>query len=269
MLGWAGRYGWRPFEIIVVNYLACVVLSYFLLGEGILNLTSDIVLGACLLALWGVVGFVAIGLSAQINGVALTSVANKISMIVPALAGFWLFGEKATLSTVAGVIAGGVATLLATPNRQSSLKTSRTRGVALFLFVFLSSGIFDLSLKLAEEHLLVREQFGDFLLVYFVCALCVGVGVGVGWRWRQQPFISRGEALTGILMALPNIGSFYFLLAALEEGMPASVFFPINNVGVILTASVAGALLMGERLSTRQIAGIATGIVGIALVGWG
>jgi multidrug transporter EmrE-like cation transporter len=53
----------------------------------------------------------------------------------------------------------------------------------------------------------------------------------------------------------------------LEAGrIPASVVFPIVNVGVVLLSALGGWLLFSERLSPRNMLGVALAVVAIWMI---
>jgi uncharacterized membrane protein len=78
-------------------------------------------------------------------------------------------------------------------------------------------------------------------------------------------FHSR-HVIAGIVLGIPNFGSIYFILKMLEQGWEGSVFFPINNVGVILLSTAVALIIFKEQLSRLNIIGIVLAILGIVLI---
>ena len=101
----------------------------------------------------------------------------------------------------------------------------------------------------------LRVFFAAVALVLY--AVAMGRLGGFGSRWRQ--FLILG----GLNAALP-----FTLIAAAEVNLTASLASILNSTTPLFTA-VAAALWIGEALTARKAAGLALGVVGVAvLVGW-
>jgi O-acetylserine/cysteine efflux transporter len=82
---------------------------------------------------------------------------------------------------------------------------------------------------------------------------------------RRPAARMRDVALVGILMSL---GQFGLLYTALHLGMPPGLASLVIQAQVLFTVAVAAARL-GERPAPRQLAGIAVGVTGLAVVAAG
>lgn len=86
-------------------------------------------------------------------------------------------------------------------------------------------------------------------------------------RWRSGPLaISRPDLVrvgtSGLVMNACFFGSVY---AAFELGLHATVAALMHSLSPVLTAVLAG-LLLGERLTRRQVLGFVVGVVGVVVV---
>ncbi len=82
--------------------------------------------------------------------------------------------------------------------------------------------------------------------------------------WPATVRDARHIAIAGMLIQGGYLGSVF---SALHAGMSAGVVALIVGMQPLLTAAAAGHLL-GERVAVRQWAGLALGLIGVALVVW-
>ncbi len=92
---------------------------------------------------------------------------------------------------------------------------------------------------------------------------CV-ISVRAPHRSDNKQKFGVGEIVGGMILGVSNFFSTYLVLYALVS-LPAVVFFPIYNVGVVLVATLAGVMLFGEKMGARQVAGMVLAAAGITL----
>lgn len=124
------------------------------------------------------------------------------------------------------------------------------------LFVILWSTGFIAS-KIAVEY---AEPF-TVLALRFILVLVVLAPVVARLPWPTAR-AARDAAIAGALMHTTYIGG---VLWALRAGMPAGLVTVVVCLQPVLTALLSGPLL-GERIAPRHWAGLAIGLVGVALV---
>ncbi len=69
-------------------------------------------------------------------------------------------------------------------------------------------------------------------------------------------------AVTGLLLHAGYLGAVFWSIA---QGTPASVAAAVTSLQPVLVAALAGRVL-GERLTTRKVAGLVVGVLGVGLV---
>lgn len=127
------------------------------------------------------------------------------------------------------------------------------------LFVVLWSTGF-LGAKLGLPYI---EPFTFLALRMLIAALLLlVVALLTGAPWPRQPVFVARIALAGLLNQAGYLGGVFY---AVGEGMPAGIVALIVGVQPLLTAALAGPLL-GERIGRTQWAGLALGLLGVALV---
>ncbi|HEU4700769.1 MAG TPA: DMT family transporter [Gemmatimonadales bacterium] len=87
-------------------------------------------------------------------------------------------------------------------------------------------------------------------------------------RLTRRPLVLRPHAARLVVLGLLNAALPYVLISAAELRLTAS-FAAVLTATVPLFAAPFGALWLGERLTPRRVAGLAAGVVGVAvMVGW-
>jgi drug/metabolite transporter (DMT)-like permease len=263
-------YDVSTFHAIVVNYLTAFCTGLFLY-RGPLSL-SDIpsqpwAAGALVLGTLFIVIFNLMARTSQQLGVSVASVATKMSLVIPVLAGLILYGEQLNLLKVVGIATALVAVFFASLKKDNrSLK----RGMKIFILpflVFLGSGIIDSSIKYLEANLVPEPEFPVFSATLFGFAALTGLGVLLVRSPRDLIRWNPRNILGGVALGVPNFFSVYFLLRALQfEGLNSASIFTLNNVSIVMFTTLLGILLFKEAMSPRNWAGVALAVVSILLI---
>jgi drug/metabolite transporter (DMT)-like permease len=120
-------------------------------------------------------------------------------------------------------------------------------------------GITGVTQKLSTNHISFERSFVWFAVAFFLLAAVVVVAQPLAWN--VAPPLVALAALGGLLNGLGALTSF----AALERGGKASVVIPIVSLYPLLT--IAGAwMFLGERLTTRQVAGVVCALAAVFLL---
>jgi drug/metabolite transporter (DMT)-like permease len=259
----------RTFQAIVANYLVAATVGYAMSGgfdwRTIAEapwLWAGVLTGLLFISLFYLMAF-----TSQRYGVSPTSVASKMSMLLP-VAWFMLTDpdEEPTLIRVGAIVLGAAAVVLATSRERRSGPSSETPWALLVLFA--GTGLLDLLLAHTEKHLLTTPEATDaFAMVPFFTAFSTGAvllsrNVAVTRERLHAPSL-----LAGVALGIVNYASIYFLLKALGSGfMTRSAMLPANNMGIVAASALAGVLLFRERLSAMNLVGIALALGAIALL---
>jgi len=262
----------NTFSAIVINYLAACLAGFFLADGELSSLLSLktwhwIYMGG--MGVLFITMFKFLGKSTQTAGVAVTSVAAKMSVVFPVLVSLYIDSND-TLSSVklAGIILALLAVLLSVyPKNGFKNKT------LLPLIIFIGIGTIDASVKVAQE-LFVTDTFNPlFNATIFFIALLIGIVV---LSFSKEKVLHLKKPITwgvGTLLGLANFGSMYFMIAALNHVNPStgmrlggSVIFGINNIGVVLAGVLIGLLFFKERPSRINWVGIGISVIAILVL---
>ncbi|MGB3109272.1 MAG: DMT family transporter [Psychrobacter alimentarius] len=240
-------------QTIVAGYPVAFLLTWFLLKPdlGAINTLGDA---------WGVIialgiilptVFILLGRTIEAVGMVATDAAQRLSLIIPIVAAFLLFGEVLTGTRVFGLALGFLAlgALVYRPQSGSINKVAKNTPLWL-LGVWLGYGIVDILFKQVAKHgtafpLTLFVSFGLAGLLLFIYLLFTRV------RWQ-------GEALAaGLLLGVLNMGNIYAYVRAhqvLSES--PSIVFTGMNVGVIAVATLIGVVVFKETLNRVNIIGL-------------
>jgi drug/metabolite transporter (DMT)-like permease len=262
------------FQSIVFNYVACVITGSVFLGRFPVDSNSfslpwfkwAILMGASFIAIFNI-----IGITTQKIGVAVASVANKLSLVIPFVFSIFLYNEKAGWLKIAGLLLALVAVYL-TMKRQEKQESMHT-GKWLFLFpvvLFFSSGLLDTMIKYVEQHFLSEASNNDYLITAFASAAVIGLVLLLFFVLTGKQQFDPRAIIAGLGIGIPNYFSIWCLLRVLKQYTGnSSAIMPINNMGIVLFSAVVAWLLFKENLSGLNWLGIILSLGAIALIAFG
>lgn len=242
--------------MLTMNYIVCSVLAALFCSVGAFSdpgLSTALSLGAVNGVLY-LAGFILMQINIPRNGVVLSSIFQKLGLLVPIAISVCFYQELPSFLQGTGFVLAVAAIIL-----MNYQKDAGSAGFKLGLFgMLLACGMAEAMSKIFKEAgpAALEPQFllFTFLSAMLLCFLCMIA--------RKQR-IGLSELLFGTLIAIPNFFSSKFLLGALES-ISAVIVFPAFSVGTILVVTLAGVLLFRERITKQQW--IAISIILVALV---
>ncbi|MEM7161835.1 MAG: EamA/RhaT family transporter [Bacteroidota bacterium] len=264
----------RTFEAIVYNYITATCL-----GFGVIFLGSDTSFSMAMesvqkdwLVIAGIEGllfisvFMCMALTAQKLSLTASSVASKMSMVIP-ISIFIVINEKdqASFLKITGIVLACLAVFLTTNRKDSQWDNSYWY---LPVFLFFGSGIIDFLIGYAEFKYLdssLKQKL--FIPSIFLITGTIGVFILIyQYVSKKHPFNSR-SLLGGIVLGIVNYGSLYFLIKALESpDLVQSSVFSINNMGIISLSGLFAYIFFKEKLSGMNLLGLVLGIISICII---
>jgi drug/metabolite transporter (DMT)-like permease len=229
-----------------------------------------VLMGMLFISLFNIIAF-----TAQKVSVVAASVANKLSMVIPFVFSVFLYNESASWLKLFGVVLALVAVYLTLlpVHSNKDIKTTTKRNswlVILPLILFVGSGLLDTLIKYVEQGYLNGGNNNDYLVTGFFTAACVGLTILIYQVAIRKISFSYKSVIAGIAIGIPNYFSIWFLVRVLKEYPgSSSKIIPINNMGIVLVCALAAWLLLKEKLSAPNWAGILLSIISIALIAYG
>ncbi|GAB3201953.1 drug/metabolite transporter (DMT)-like permease [Pontibacter aydingkolensis] len=272
------RYNVHTFQAIVVNYTVCILVGLlFPGGSDVLQpgiFTNTWAYAAMALGAIFILTFYLMALSTQKVGVTATSVAAKISLVIPVL--FSLLVLRTSLKeyniiNYIGMVAALVAIVLSSirPRQDSEVKASPAMALLLPFIIFLNSGIADSLINYTNEHYLQAHEASQFTMLTFATSAVAGMLVLVVLLMLKKVKLNFRSIAAGVVLGIPNYFSIYFLIKALTAfGNDGAFLYPINNIGIILVGAVGAVIFFSEKLSKLNLVGIAVAVMAIILISY-
>ena len=266
------KIGVNNFTAITFNYFTAGILALFSyrVENSIIELKSNINLNLLICSL--IVGVLFImtfnlyAFTAQKIGITLSTIANKMSMIIPILIGLILFKEEVTLIKVIGIFLAIGAIIFSSKEDKKSKKLSQVNMLILSL-LFIGQGLADGILNWAQKNILNSENMNLFFTLTFLSAGLAG-GLYIFYKIKTSNFkMNKKSILWGITLGIPNYLTLLYFIKSLKNDLFSSYqVFPIVNIGVIVLCTILSVILFKEKVSFYKWIGVGFGILAISLI---
>ena len=262
-----GIYKIDVLKAIFVNYIVAFSMGFFFAERQIP--ISEIYLepwfsGALFLGALFVSIFFVMAMTAQKNGVSVTSIAGKMSVVVPVVFGIILYNESVTFLKIVGIIMALIAVYLSSVKEEKSEKNGT---LLLPILLFIGSGTIDTLLKYIQENYVSDEDVSIFSGSLFGIAGVFAFFILVIKTIKKREAFGYKNIIAGIILGIPNYYSIIFLIKALQnKNFESSTLFTINNVAIVVVSTLVGLFFFKEKFSIKNRIGVAMAILGIILV---
>lgn len=270
------KYGVNIFQAIIFNYITCVITGSVVNGSFPVNsetIQAPWFKWACIMGAMFITIFNIIGLTTQKIGVAVASVANKLSLIIPVILSVYLYNETVAGWKLTGVILALVAVVLTCyPQRaERGQKGKRYNWIYILpVVLFIGSGLLDALINHVQQLYVTEENKNAYLISGFLSAATIGAVLLAVQYARGRIRFAFKHLLAGVLIGIPNYFSIWCLVRFLKiSPWQSSASIPVNNMGIVLFSSLAAWLLFRERLSKINWTGIVLSLLAIYLIAFG
>ena len=203
------------------------------------------------------------GITAQRAGVAASTVASKMSLLLTVLFAVVIYHESpGTLGWIGLLFAIISVVLGAWTARPRDGKAEWT----LPFILFFGTACIDISINAVQRFLLTSDTEAVFPTLALGAAGLLGM---IAVLWKQGTAVLKDPSvwIGGGLLGVFNYGTLLFVVRALaQSGLPASSVFPLISIGVILFGTLGSVILFKERVSRPQILGIACAVIALMLL---
>lgn len=265
----------KYFEVFKVHTLHAIIVNYIVacttgfLAYGSVPDTKEIIhadwlfyalfLGALFITIFNVMA-----LTSQRNGLSVAAVSGKMSLVIPVIAGIWLYEESIGWMKIVGILLALASVYLTSVKSKEGLTFNKSLLLLPFI-LFLGSGVIDTTIKYAEITHVPSGDESLFSAICFAMAFVIGILVLI-YEATQKRFLTFRSIVAGVVLGVPNYYSIYFLIKTLKNGMESSVVYPINHVGTVLFTSLLGVLLFKEKLLPKNYMGIVVAVAAILMI---
>ncbi len=250
------------YQALIVNYAVAATLAFiFYNGELPVSevVNQDWFLPSSILGVLFASSFLVFAISTQKMGMAITSVASKMSVIIPVTAGVVLY-ETETLSTfeIAG-LALAMASFYLIFKKDKKEGSTNAKYVILPIVVLILSGINDTLMKYIREiHFNLESTLnseilfiGSLFAISFISSIVLfGIPTIV-----NKNKIEIKNIIAGSILGFFNFFSAFTMFKAMGH-FPSAVFFPIFNVGIVSLSALLGIVFFKEKLSKINYIGL-------------
>lgn len=258
----ASRYNINVQQAITWNYLTAILLCLIFFRPALETLavpTSPIyyVLGILLPSIFWI-----LSRSVKAVGIARTDIAQRLSLVIPLLAAYFLFKETFSQLKILGLILALMAVIMMLFNKDLS---ERKASIGFPLLVFLGFGTVDILFKqLATDG---DIPYTTSLLVVFCLAFPIALAATAYQVFLRRQSLKLSNLLGGIVLGLFNFSNIYFYLKAHKAlSSQPSLVFASMNIGVVVLGTLIGYFLFHEKLSKVNFAGIGVALVAIVMI---
>ncbi len=194
-------------------------------------------------------------------GIVKTDAAQRLSLFIPILAAWLIFGEKFNIIKISAFLIAFPALLLIL-NKPSDNTKNKWIYPAIVLLGF---GLIDILFK--QIALFTNLPYTTSLFIVFVFALAIMTAtVGFEIVFKKSK-LNYKNLLFGSLVGIFNFNNILFYLKAHQSFAenPSTVFAGMN-MGVILVGSLTGIFIFKEKLTKMNYVGLFLALVAIVLI---
>ena len=251
------KYKIDTLQSLTLNYITAGLSSYLLLDtkfsiEDIIK--SEWLLHAILIGILFIIVFNLYAFGTQKIGIAITTVANKMSLTIPVTAAIIFYGDSFNYLK-------GLAFLLAL----SGIYLSSTKGgklnfkkkyLWLIIMVFLGQGISDAIFNDFAQKFPNEIGYLFFIVLFFTASI-TGMIMHIIKSIKKKNPLQLKNMLWGITFGIPNFFCLVFFLRALATpNLDSSIVFTLVSIGIVVSSTLIGLLLFGEKISKTNWIGI-------------
>ncbi|MDH2997911.1 hypothetical protein A1D22_01000 [Pasteurellaceae bacterium LFhippo2] len=251
-------------QSIAVNYIVATTLCYFILkpnfgDKTVVEIVADNPSSYLFFALGILLPtvFLIQAKALEFAGIIRTDAAQRLSLFLPILAAFTIFGEAVTSNKLIALLLAFTALgCLLWKSNEGMAKGGKTAVISLAL-VWVGFGIIDILFKQMAK---TGSAFPLTLFISFIGAGCV-MFIYLLLKRTQWHVASVG---VGLLLGALNFGNILFYIKAHQvmKDDPTLVFTGMN-LGVICLGTLIGALVFKEKINKTNYLGVVIAIIAI------
>lgn len=260
-------------QALMWNYVFATITGFLMCKrfDTIPELVNESWFGLSLLTgFWFIFTYLLMTRSTQISGVTITSLSSKLSVVLPTLAGIFIFQEKLNWKISTGIILALVSLVLvvgsenvAEDEKKESSKIRKANWL-LPILIFFGTGTGDILMKLNEQYNSSDDM--SFMIAFiYLTAMIFGILLVVHDLFKGKSKWQNKSILGGIALGIINFFSTYCIFHAMRC-FDNVMLFPIYNIGVVSLTALTGWLLFKEKLTWKNYLGLAIALIAVVLI---
>jgi len=264
------KYKVNNLQALIVNYLTAATFSYFSLESSFTIdyiISSNWIFHAIIIGTLFIIVFNLYSLGIQKVGISVTTVANKMSLIIPVCVALLVYPDE-SLSKYKGIaFALAIIGIYLSSTKSGKLNFNKKYLWLIFL-VFFGQGVSDAFFNdFAQSFSIVleKESFMFFMTLFFMASIS-GLIIYLTSSFKTKKNLEIKSVYWGIIFGIPNFFSLVFFLRALKDpNISSSEVFPLVSMGVIIISSLIGLFIFNEKITKNNWIGILISICAIFL----
>ncbi len=254
---------------IVVNYFVAAVFGFILTGSVNVSeiVNADWLYAGMFLGVLFIVMFIIIGLSSQKVGISITTVASKMSVVLPMIFAIVAYNESVGWVKITAIILAVLAVFMSVYKKSDNSTKINFTAILLPVVLFIGMGLVDSLVIYSKETFVDDSKASVFSATLFAFALITGVIYTLFRPKELKKFLTPKPWIYGGLLGIVNFGSIYLMIRALNSGVFAnSAVTGITNIGVVSLSVLIGTFFFKEKLTKLNFAGVALSLVAIGML---
>lgn len=260
----------NSFVAIVFNYIICGILGSIILGHVPLlshSISTRWVPFGLALGLVFIFGFQIVALSVKYTGITVTTVMQKMSLVVSAAFAIVFFAEAAGPLKLTGIGLSVAAVLLINAGHRNKREALTFDPNLIYpVLCLIVSAVIESILYYIHATGLSIDHDADLTTYAFSVAAVGGTIVLIYLYGSGRVRFQIRDYVWGLVLGIPNFFSIYLILVLLKEGFEGSALFPVLNVAVLCGSAIIGLFVFLERLNRRNYIGIALALIAIIMI---
>ena len=247
--GWGFVFAMQPFNIIDI-------------------LDSKWIFHAIIIGCMFIFVFNLLALGTQKVGIAISTVANKMSLVIPVIFSLFFYASDTVNFLKIVGISLALAGVYFSSTEGGKLAFDK-RYLWLIATIFFMQGLADITFNHAQETTVQPEEMETFFGALFLVAGLAGSIAALPKIISKQEKLKPNALLFGIMFGITNYLTLQFMFEALNTpGLEPSLVYPLVSMGVVLTSAIAGLVFFKEKLSLSNWFGIGLAVVAIATLAY-
>lgn len=265
LLKLAKRYHVDVYQAITWNYSMAILLTWLFFKPQLSIIQNGPVYNYVALGILFPAIFVIMAASVRKAGIVRTDVAQRLSLFIPILAAFVLFGEATGTIKAIGIVLAFTAIICSIPWQKSAGNKVEKGSWIYLLIVFLGFGVIDVLLKQLTK--VNNVPFTTAIFVIFIIAFVLTLAGLIYQVSTKKMKFSLPHILIGWVLGIANFGNILFYLKAHQAlaNSPSAVFSSVN-IGVIVVGTLVGIFVFKEKLNLLNKFGIAIAVLAIVII---
>ena len=263
------RFGIDNLQALIINYFVAGGLSLYFSEQGFsldYIITSPWIYHAAIIGVLFIVTFNLYATGTQKVGIALTTIANKLSLLIPVGIALIIYpDEHLTSLKILGFILAIIGIYLSSTHKKKL--SFDKKYIWLIILVFVGQGIADSVFNNAQKTVVDEADKGLFFMSLLFMAGLSGIVILLGKSIKEKPQLKLKNLFAGLIFGVPNFVTIILFFDALENsGLAATQVYPIISMGVVILSAFVGVILFKEKLSLRNWLGLGFAILSIFII---